>query len=136
MICKRIPTIKKLLDHLNNMCVLLIWSPPMAGKTSLAQPFEKHLLEEHPAMRVFHISLLWMEDDNREWTFSDQFQWIMGNVGWCQFVSESSRIETILIVDEVQKLYKPDREDSVPLYGGKEFWDVLRMFSNIASSVQ
>ncbi|CAG8635867.1 5993_t:CDS:1, partial [Paraglomus brasilianum] len=94
------------------MRVLLIRSPPMAGKTSLAQLFEKHLLEEHPGTRVFRISLLWMEADNPEWTFSDRFRWLMGNIGWRQFVSESSRIETILIVDEVQKLYKPDTEDS------------------------
>ena len=72
-ICKRIPTITKLIDHLTKMHVLLIRSPPMVGKTSLAQLLEKYLLEEHPRMRVFRISLLWMEDDNPEWTFSVQF---------------------------------------------------------------
>ncbi|CAG8640055.1 11396_t:CDS:1 [Paraglomus brasilianum] len=108
------------------MRVLLIRSPPMAGKTSLAQLLEKHLLEEQPGTRVFRISLLWMEADDPGWTFSDRFRWLMGNIGWRQFVSECSRIETILIVDEVQKLYKPDMEDSVPLHGGKEFWDVFK----------
>ncbi|CAG8657103.1 3496_t:CDS:2, partial [Paraglomus occultum] len=125
-ICKRIPTIKKLLERLNNMRVLLIRSPPMAGKTSLAQLLEKHLLEEHTGTRVFRISLLWMEDDNPEWTFSDRFRWLMGNTGWRQFVFESSCTDTILIVDEVQKLYKPDKKDSVPLHGGNEFWDVFK----------
>ncbi|CAJ0626382.1 4649_t:CDS:2 [Entrophospora sp. SA101] len=72
----------------------------MAGKTSLAQLLEKQLLTDCPDMRIIRISLLWMEDDDPNWKFSDHFSWLMRGTGWHQFVAECSHIETVLIVDE------------------------------------
>ncbi|CAJ0748178.1 19609_t:CDS:2 [Entrophospora sp. SA101] len=99
-ICQRVFTINKLKECLFKEKIILIRSPPMAGKTSLAQLLEKQLLTDCPDMRIIRISLLWMEDDDPNWKFSDCFSWLMRGIGWHQFVAECSHIETVLIVDE------------------------------------
>ena len=45
IVCKRKPTLQKLQQALSDKGVILVHAPLMAGKTSLAQLFEHHLLE-------------------------------------------------------------------------------------------
>ena len=126
IICQRAFTVNKLKECLFKEKIILIRSPPMAGKTSLAQLLEKQLLTDCPDMRIIRISLLWMEDDDPNWKFSDRFSWLMGGTGWHQFVAECSYIETVLIVDEVQKIYRLDSENAEPHHEGKEFWNTFK----------
>jgi hypothetical protein len=126
IICQRAFTVNKLKECLFKEKIILIRSPPMAGKTSLAQLLEKQLLTDCPDMRIIRISLLWMEDDDPNWKFSDRFSWLMGGTGWRQFVAECSYIETVLIVDEVQKIYRLDSENAEPRHEGKEFWNTFK----------
>src|SRR6185369_14613489 len=44
---------------------------------------------------------------------------------WADFLDESNNLETVLIVDEVQKIYKPEGE-SEPLHGGNVFWNTFK----------
>jgi len=128
-VCRRKPTMDRLLECLLDKRIILIRSPPMAGKTTLAQLFEHSLLQSEEAKkglrRVFRISLLWMVRHGEEWTFAEQFQYLMNGTSWADFVRKSD-VETILIIDEIQKIYKPQGEKTEPLHGGKAFWDVLK----------
>jgi len=100
-ICSREETLRKLVETLRNERVLLVRSPPMAGKTSLAQLLEKHLLQDN-TIRVFRISLLWLRRVGEPWVFEVQFKKLMNGTSWAQFVEECKFIKTFLIVDEVQ----------------------------------
>jgi len=100
-ICPREETLRKLVEKLNEEGVLLVRSPPMAGKTSLAQLLEQYLLRDN-TIRVFRISLLWLRRVDEPWTFGAEFKKIMNGTTWGQFVDECKLIKTFLIVDEVQ----------------------------------
>src|SRR6185312_13302015 len=93
----------------------------MTGKTALTQLFEHYLLQSRS--RVFRISLLWMERSNPSWTFEKRFEDLM-KMTWDGFLDQCGK-ETFLIVDEVQKIYKPENEDE-PHHGGKVFWDQFK----------
>ncbi|UZO19713.1 uncharacterized protein OCT59_010986 [Rhizophagus irregularis] len=58
-ICKREQTIHKLVKKIEKTRFLLIRSPPMFGKTSLAQLLDQHLVKDS-SIRVIRISILWM----------------------------------------------------------------------------
>ena len=128
-VCRREGTIRKLLDRLSERHILLIRSPPMVGKTALAQLLEHYLLNSNEGhdKRVLRISLLWMSTgkSDEEFLFKNEFQKLMG-VSWSDFLSECNRVETILIVDEVQKIYRPGGEYTEPANGGKVFWDTFK----------
>ncbi|CAG8715146.1 11451_t:CDS:2 [Funneliformis caledonium] len=87
--CQRKPTIKRLLDDLFEKRIILIRSPPMAGKTSLSQLLEYNILQSDEAKKgsrcVFHISLLWMVKYVDEWTFAEGFKTLM-NMKWDEFI--------------------------------------------------
>ncbi|CAG8616901.1 6105_t:CDS:2, partial [Paraglomus occultum] len=104
---KRLETVTKLHSHLQNVRFLLVRSPPMSGKTSLAQLYENYLLNTHNELRIFRISLIWLRKES-DWDFTRQFEYYMGGVSWDTFVHECDKIQTILIMDEIQVLYKPE----------------------------
>jgi hypothetical protein len=99
-ICRREPTIQKLVNKINEAGFLLVRSPPMSGKTSLGQLLEDQLLKE-PKIRVIRISLLWMGNPSEDWTFEKEFLRLMG-ITWKTFQEECVHIKTIFIIDEVQ----------------------------------
>ena len=104
IICYREETVERLVKDLHMQRVLLVRSPPMAGKTSLAQLLERYLLRTTKA-RVFRISILWLRKLGGEpWTFEEQFKTIMNGTTWDAFVMECNSFMTYLIVDEVQVL--------------------------------
>ena len=49
----------------------------------------------------------------------------MGGVSWDTFVRECDQVQTILIMDEIQVLYKPEGV-STCLFGGDRFWDTVK----------
>ncbi|CAG8541275.1 4989_t:CDS:2, partial [Paraglomus brasilianum] len=114
-------TLNRLLECVLKERVILVHSPPMTGKTALTQLFEHYLLQSRS--RVFRISLLWMERSNSSWTFEKRFEDLM-KMTWDGFLDQCGK-ETFLIVDEVQKIYKPENEDE-PHHGGKVFWDQFK----------
>jgi hypothetical protein len=99
--CLREPTIKRLADKLSEVGVLLVRSPPMAGKTSLSQLLEQHFLKDS-SLRVIRMSLLWMGPADGTWTFAEKFKYLMGGTTWEDFVDQCNIIPTILIVDKAQ----------------------------------
>src|SRR6185369_16556394 len=50
-VCQREPTTSRLLQCLLDKRVIVVRSPPMAGKTTLAQLFEQHLLQSDEVKR-------------------------------------------------------------------------------------
>ncbi|CAG8482724.1 10489_t:CDS:2 [Acaulospora morrowiae] len=124
-ICPREETLRKLVETLHNKRVLLVRSPPMAGKTSLAQLLERYLLRDN-TIRVFRISLLWLRKVGREaWMFEERFKELMNGTTWSQFVDECRFIQTFLIVDEVQVLYS-EKLGKPSHNGGDVFWNVFK----------
>lgn len=99
-ICKREQTIHKLVEKIEKTRFLLIRSPPMFGKTSLAQLLDQHLVK-YFSIRVIRISILWMGNPSGSWTFESEFQRLMG-ITWEKFQEKCDHIKTIFIVDEVQ----------------------------------
>ncbi|RIB01765.1 hypothetical protein C2G38_2229733 [Gigaspora rosea] len=129
-VCKRESTINRLLECLLERHIILVRSPPMAGKTALAQLFEYSLLQSDEVKkglkRVFRISLLWTERrSNESWTFAERFKELM-NMTWYEFFEKCGITTTFLIIDEVQEIYKPENEDE-PRHGGKVFWDSFKL---------
>lgn len=127
-ICLREDTIEKMIMKLNKVGVLLVRSPPMSGKTSLSQLLEQKLLSDSAdspdsPYRVFRISLIWMNNSS-DWTFDRRFHDLMG-ITWAQFLDECDKVETFLIVDEVQMLYQPQGSPD-PLHNGSVFWNVFK----------
>jgi hypothetical protein len=79
----------------------------MSGKTSLAQLLERKALKEqfevyHGKLRVIRISLIWTRTSNKDWNFTEEFQWLMGGLSWEEFIEECNYIKTLLIIDEAQ----------------------------------
>ena len=66
-----------------------------------------------------------MARPDEEWTFTEQFQWLMVGTSWADFINKLDT-ETILIIDKIQKIYKPQGEKTEPLHGGKAVWDVFK----------
>ncbi|CAG8678769.1 2362_t:CDS:2, partial [Ambispora gerdemannii] len=122
-VCRREQTLNRLLKCLLEKRIILVRSPPMTGKTTLSQLFEHNLLQSRS--RVFRISLLWMERRNPSFTFEKGFEDLM-KMTWPGFLDQCGQKETFLIVDEVQKIYKPENEDE-PRHGGKVFWDPFKV---------
>ncbi|PKK70525.1 hypothetical protein RhiirC2_779588 [Rhizophagus irregularis] len=108
-ICQGKLTIDKLLKCLLKEKIILIRSPPMAGKTTLAQLFENSLLNS--------------DEEDDEWTFAEGFKCLM-NMTWFEFLN-SCNVKTFLIIDEAQKMYTPINR-SEPLHGGNVFWESFK----------
>ncbi|CAG8723858.1 14412_t:CDS:2 [Gigaspora margarita] len=138
-ICQRKETINRLLSDLFEKRIILVRSPPMAGKTSLAQLLEYNILHSdefnNGSRCVFRISLMWMIKRGMEWTFAEGFKMLM-KMEWGEFIElcRYSKFETILIIDEVQLIYKPQNERE-PRYGGSVFWDTLKEVNQYLSNL-
>ncbi|POG57833.1 hypothetical protein GLOIN_2v1791224 [Rhizophagus irregularis DAOM 181602=DAOM 197198] len=126
-ICRREPTINKLLKSLLKERIILIRSPPMTGKTSLGQLLEAKLLQldevQNGSARVFRISLIWIEKMTTSWTFSEGFEKLLG-INWDDFLDQCGHKKTYLIVDEVQKIYR--QSDGEPHHDGSVFWNSFK----------
>lgn len=129
-VCQRKQTVSRLLGDLFKKRIILVRSPPMTGKTSLAQLLEHNILQSDEANEglrcVLRISLMWMVKGGMEWTFAEGFRTLM-NMEWGEFIQtcRHSDIDIILIVDEVQMIYKPQNE-SEPRNGGSIFWNTFK----------
>ncbi|PKC15985.1 hypothetical protein RhiirA5_407558, partial [Rhizophagus irregularis] len=131
-ICKREQTIHKLVKKIEKTRFLLIRSPPMFGKTSLAQLLDQHLVKDS-SIRVIRISILWMGNPSGSWTFESGFQRLMG-ITWEKFQEECDYIKTIFIVDEVQMLYVPQGEPkTASRHNGNVFWETIKRCQQIGN---
>ncbi|RGB29701.1 hypothetical protein C1646_794910 [Rhizophagus diaphanus] len=131
-ICRREQTIYKLVEKIKKAHFLLVRSPPMFGKTSLAQLLDQHLVKDS-SIRTIRISILWMGNPNGSWTFEDEFQRLMG-ITWKKFQDECVYIKTIFIVDEVQMLYMPQGEtETASHHNGNVFWETIKRCQQIGN---
>ncbi|CAG8598222.1 3053_t:CDS:2 [Ambispora leptoticha] len=55
----------------------------------------------------------------------NKFEDYMGGLSWDTFVCECDKVQTILIMDEIQVLYNPEGA-STCLFGGDRFWDTVK----------
>ncbi|CAG8674565.1 34822_t:CDS:2 [Gigaspora margarita] len=84
----------------------------------------RNILVQSQPKCVFQILLLWMERSNKLWTFVKRFKELM-NMTWDKFFDKCGNTTIFLIIDEVQKIYKPENEDK-PCHGGNVFWDSFK----------
>ena len=92
-VCRRIKTIERLVTHLFEKRILLVRSPPMVGKTALAQLLEDYLLNSNEGHkdRIFRVSLLWMnEGKGNGFVFGDEFEDLMC-ISWNGFLRTGGR---------------------------------------------
>ncbi|CAB4396464.1 unnamed protein product [Rhizophagus irregularis] len=126
-IYQRKSIIKRLLYNLFKKHIILVQLPPMAGKTSLAQLLEYNILQSDEAKKgfrcVFHISLMWM---------TEEFKALMG-MEFIQLYRDSDT-DVVLIVDEVQLIYKPQNK-SEPRNGGNIFWETFKEVNQYLSNL-
>ncbi|OZJ01515.1 hypothetical protein BZG36_05572 [Bifiguratus adelaidae] len=124
--------VTRLLNDLSTYRIMIVRSPPMTGKSSLAQLVEKRLKDQIEAdtsgmpKRVFLLSMLSMGRGTGDWTFAEQFQKLMGGVSWDEFVVECIRVETYLIVDEAQVLYSSTGRIEDCRHRGEALWGVQK----------
>ncbi|CAG8503595.1 7931_t:CDS:2 [Paraglomus occultum] len=112
VVCKRKPTVQKLQQALSDKGVIFVRAPPMAEFQGQKR-------------RVFQLSLLWMKREGELWDFAGRFGWLFGGLSWDEFIEECNSISTVLIVDEVQMLYRPEGEAKA-LHDGDIFWNTFK----------
>ncbi|RHZ81397.1 hypothetical protein Glove_120g139 [Diversispora epigaea] len=106
--------ILSLIKDLMQKKIILVRSPPCSGKTSLAQLTENYLVQSQDFLeyRVIRISMLWASAK------------IIG-VSWIEWIGQCKSIPSILIMDEVQKIYKGEHvfdETETAM----EFWNTIK----------
>jgi hypothetical protein len=104
--------ISSLIKDLINEKILLVRAPPYSGKTSLAQLMEYQLVSfsEYSKYRVIRVSMLWgsvVGVDCRWETFGELWKRVIG-VSWIEWIGQCQQIPTILILDEIQLIYKQE----------------------------
>ncbi|CAG8766275.1 4_t:CDS:1, partial [Ambispora leptoticha] len=125
--------IPSLIKDLMQKRVILVRSPPYSGKTSLAQLLENYLVQsqEFSEYRVIRISMIWASFVKMKcnWeTFGTVWEKIIG-VSWIEWIGQCRSIPSILIMDEVQKIYKDKHEFDENMKNTEtamEFWDTVK----------
>ncbi|GES76147.1 P-loop containing nucleoside triphosphate hydrolase [Rhizophagus clarus] len=117
--------------------VILVCAPPYSGKTSLTQLIEDYLVNssEYSTYRVIRFSTLWANDVGKlcDWEdFGESWKEIIG-VDWVKWRSECNIIQSILIIDEIQKIYnhgvKKDQDSTNQDKKNRtaiEFWETVK----------
>jgi hypothetical protein len=107
---KRPVVVKSLIDDLLDKRVILVRAPPYSGKTALTQLIEDYLVNsaEYSTYRIIRFSMLWGNDVGKlcNWeSFGEAWKEILG-VDWIKWREECKNIRSILIVDDIQKIYQ------------------------------
>ncbi|RIA92873.1 hypothetical protein C1645_874451 [Glomus cerebriforme] len=107
---KRPVVVKSLIDDLLDKRIILVRAPPYSGKTALTQLIEDFLVNsaEYSNYRIIRFSTLWGNDVGKlsDWkNFGEAWEKILG-VNWVKWRGECQEIRSILIIDEVQKIYQ------------------------------
>ncbi|RHZ81800.1 hypothetical protein Glove_117g21 [Diversispora epigaea] len=131
-----------LIKDLMQKKIILIQSPPYSGKTSLAQLLENYLTQSQDFLeyRVIRISLLWASavEMGCNWeTFGTVWEKIIG-VSWIKWIGQCKSIPSILIMDEVQKIYKGEYEFDENMKNTEtamEFWNTVKANLQESSNV-
>ncbi|CAJ0767459.1 14137_t:CDS:1, partial [Entrophospora sp. SA101] len=131
-ISQRSKHISSLVKDLMEKKIILIRSPPpYSGKMSLAQLLENYLVksQEYAKYRVIRISMLWASAVKMRctWeTFGTVWEKIIG-VSWIEWIGQCESTPLILIMDEVQKIYKHEIDESMKnAETAIDFWDTIK----------
>ncbi|RHZ52590.1 hypothetical protein Glove_460g69 [Diversispora epigaea] len=131
--------IPSLIKDLMQKKTILVQSPPYSGKTSLAQLLENCLVQsqEFSDYRVIRISFLWASAVKMEcnWeTFGMVWEKIIG-VSWIEWIGQCKSIPSILIMDEVQMIYKDERGSTNDTKTAFGFWNAIKANLQESSNV-
>ncbi|CAH1765649.1 11340_t:CDS:2, partial [Entrophospora sp. SA101] len=140
-ISQRSKHISSLVKDLMEKKIILIRSPPpYSGKMSLAQLLENYLVksQEYAKYRVIRISMLWASAVKMRctWeTFGTVWEKIIG-VSWIEWIGQCESTPLILIMDEVQKIYKHEIDESMKnAETAIDFWDTIKASLQESSNV-
>ena len=137
-IVRREATIETLLAQLEKKKVLLIKSPPMTGKTSMATLIADSLVK-NATEKILVISLSMVDFAQRgsDWKFEDCFRKELGFY-WDDIFNYSKFRRIYLIIDEVQLIYKrigADGNASSPSNKSEVVWAMAKsIISNTTKS--
>ena len=106
-------TVKKIISIVHTQNVILIKSPPMTGKTSMAC-LTAHHLHRHPTKKnlVINLSILDFGRDGDPWFFESKFK-DLTNLNWSDLTSILKNRDIYLILDEVQIMYNLNNSNYV-----------------------
>ena len=138
-IVRRAATVKSLLDQLEITRVLLIKSPPMTGKTSMATLIADSLFRSAPEkILIINLSMVDFAQRGPDWKFGDCFQGELG-FSWADMFNYAKFRKIYLIIDEVQLIYKKVDDDgkvSSPCNKSGIVWTMAKaLISNLKSRI-
>lgn len=125
---KRYEQSKKIIEKLEAVKVLLIKSPPMSGKTSMASLVSNLLVENAKSkILVINISMVDFALDGENWKFEDSFGKMLG-IRWADLRDISKNRDIYLVLDESQIIYNIKLPDGtvVPNHGSGFFWSTVK----------
>ncbi|CAG8469981.1 1580_t:CDS:2, partial [Ambispora gerdemannii] len=120
-----------LVEELIKRKIILVRAPPYSGKTSLSQLMEYHLVNSpgYSKYRIIRVSMLWgsVVGVDCSWeTFGELWKRVIG-VSWIEWIGQCQRAPTILILDEVQLIYKQERGiDENKKSSADVFWKTIK----------
>ncbi|KAJ3193113.1 hypothetical protein HK101_005403 [Irineochytrium annulatum] len=130
-IVKRVGAVNAIIENLLKNNVLLVKSPPMTGKTSMATLVGNAL---HAAAvektLIMKISMVQLSRIDNNWEFQKAFDAVT-KCKWSDLVPLSSQRLVYLIFDEVQLIYqpkpKPDgNRETTPNNKSRVFWEMIK----------
>ncbi|KAJ3259093.1 hypothetical protein HK103_002980 [Boothiomyces macroporosus] len=122
---KREETVKEIILQLKETGVLLIKSPPMTGKTSLAT-----LAADYLCNLIINISMVDFNNRVDNWDFQQTFYKELG-IRWGDLADYRKVREIYLIMDEVQLLYtrngnNADNRPFSPSHNSRCVWNMVK----------
>lgn len=127
-----------IIKQLENKKVILIKSPPMTGKTSMATLIAHELEEKYtksiPKALILNFSMAQFAGTSSNFNFEYEFE-AMFKFSWSELNRISERRLIFLIIDEAQRVYKrngSNGDKNSPLNKSRVLWDKIK--SALASS--
>lgn len=138
-IVKRSETVDKIISHLQTLNVVLIKSPPMTGKTSMATIVVDKLRESAKKKSlIISLSMVDLSRSDTNWDFVKQFESRSG-LQWSELYTTSQKRTIYIVFDEAQLIYNMKDENGklLPSHNSKVVWDSIKsILSDISSDIK
>ncbi|KAJ3274751.1 hypothetical protein HDV01_002273 [Terramyces sp. JEL0728] len=135
-VVKRQETVDEIISNLKQSGVLLIKSPPMTGKTSLATLVADYLCQckDDEKKLVINLSMLNFGSKSYSWDFEKLFYRVVG-IHWGNLDDYTGKRNVYLIFDETQLIYTKKGSES-PDHKSRCFWNTIKSILGAKSEIK
>ena len=137
-ILKRISTTERIVSHLEKTSVLLIKSPPMTGKTSMAALVTDYLCKNvKQKCLVIPIAMPDLSYAGSDWGFERAFELTIG-IKWGDLASIMRYRVIYFIFDEFQTIYRrksSENEANLPDHNSSVVWASIKSAMSTRNSI-